>query len=101
MERTMTNPVRALGALLLTVLAVSALRADDWPQWMGPQRDGTWRESGILDKFPAKGPTVKWRVPVAAGYSGPAVANGRVFVTDFDTKAGPAKEGFDRAKVEG
>ncbi len=97
----MNNTLRALGAVLLTGLAISGLRADDWPQWMGPQRDGVWRETGILDKFPAKGPTVKWRVPVAAGYSGPAVADGRVFLTDFVTTAGPAKEGFDRAKVAG
>ncbi len=29
--------------------------ADDWPQWRGPKRDGVWRESGILKKFPAGG----------------------------------------------
>src|SRR6516165_1176375 len=37
---------------LLTVLALLPLlttpvRADDWPQWLGPQRDGVWRETGI------------------------------------------------------
>ena len=32
--------------------------ADDWPQWMGPKRDNVWRETGILDKFPAGGPKV-------------------------------------------
>jgi outer membrane protein assembly factor BamB len=56
--------------------------ADDWPQWLGPQRDAIWRESGILDRFPAGGPKVRWRTPIGAGYSGPAVANGRVYVTD-------------------
>ena len=30
--------------------------ADDWPGWLGPQRDGVWREEGILDHFPAGGP---------------------------------------------
>lgn len=63
-------------------------RADDWPQWLGPQRDGVWRESGILDKFPPSGPKVLWRVSIGAGYSGPAVANGRVFVTDRLLKRG-------------
>lgn len=56
--------------------------ADDWPQWLGPKRDGVWRERGILDKFPAGGPRVKWRKPIGGGYSGPAVAGGKVYVTD-------------------
>ena len=30
--------------------------ADDWPQWLGPKRDGVWRETGLLEKFPAGGP---------------------------------------------
>mgnify|MGYP001332334468 CR=1 FL=1 len=70
----------------LTVMGLlisgSALRADDWPQWRGPQRDGVWRESGIVERFPEGGPKVRWRAPIAAGYTGPAVAAGRVFVMD-------------------
>src|SRR5436190_5279234 len=57
-------------------------RADDWPQWLGPQRDGIWRETGILKKFPKGGPEIRWRYPVGMGYSGPAVAGGKVYVTD-------------------
>ena len=59
--------------------------ADDWPQWLGPQRDSVWRETGILDTFPAAGPTVLWRHPVGGGFAGPAVADGRVFVMDYVT----------------
>lgn len=57
--------------------------ADDWPQWGGPQRDCVWHEDGIVDEFPTKDllPRV-WSTPVGEGYSGPAVANGRVFLTD-------------------
>jgi outer membrane protein assembly factor BamB len=58
-------------------------RSDDWPNWGGPRRDLVWREKGIVDKFPTKGllPRV-WSSPIAEGYSGPAVADGRVYVTD-------------------
>jgi outer membrane protein assembly factor BamB len=56
--------------------------ADDWPQWLGPRRDGVWRESGIVDRFPEGGPPVRWRVPVGGGFSGPAVAGGRVYLMD-------------------
>src|SRR5579883_1012914 len=70
-----------LGALLLSA-DLSVVRADDWPQWLGPQRDGVWRETGILDRFPEGGPQVRWRAKVGAGYAGPAVVGGQVFVLD-------------------
>jgi len=66
-----------------TTLFENQLLADDWPQWMGPQRDNVWREDRILKKFPNGGPEVVWRSPVAGGYAGPSVADGRVFVTDY------------------
>jgi outer membrane protein assembly factor BamB len=57
--------------------------ADDWPQWGGPRRDGVWRETGIVDRLPAGGPKVLWRVRVDPGYSSPAIAGGRrLYVTD-------------------
>jgi len=67
--------------IALVTSVVPAL-ADDWPQWQGPRADGVWREKGIVDQFPAGGPPVRWRAPIGAGYSSPAVANGRVFVMD-------------------
>ncbi len=57
-------------------------RADDWPQWRGAERDGVWRETGIVDRFPEEGIDIRWRQPIASGYSGPTVAKGRVYVTD-------------------
>src|SRR5262245_48228378 len=75
--------MRHLVLAFWTLLWFSAtLRADDWPQWLGPQRDSIWRETGILTSFAEGGLTVRWRAPIAAGFSGPAVAKGRVFVTD-------------------
>jgi outer membrane protein assembly factor BamB len=77
-----------LCSLLLLGSLVTAASADDWPQWLGPQRDSVWRESGILDKFPEGGLQVKWRTPIHGGYAGPAVAGGKVFVTDFVSEDG-------------
>jgi outer membrane protein assembly factor BamB len=65
---------------LLALVLVSG--ADDWPQWFGPQRDAVWRETGIIENFPPDGPKVRWRTPIGGGFAGPAVAGGRVFVTD-------------------
>src|SRR6266540_7167720 len=71
-------------ALLLGCLLLSApaLLAADWPQWLGPQRDGVWLETGILEEFPTNGLKYRWRVPIGGGYTGPAVAKGRVYVMD-------------------
>jgi outer membrane protein assembly factor BamB len=65
----------------------SVAHADDWPQWGGPQRDLVWRETGIVKTLPTTGllPRV-WSVPIGEGYSGPAVADGRVYITDYMRK---------------
>ncbi|MCI0682114.1 MAG: PQQ-like beta-propeller repeat protein [Gemmataceae bacterium] len=97
---------RRLAALLIAWLITwqtcAALRADDWPQWLGPQRDGVWRETGILDKFPAGGPKVLWKQPVGGGFSGPAVAGCRVVVMDrTGAKPGKGKESSGKDGLAG
>jgi outer membrane protein assembly factor BamB len=89
-----------IGALLL-VLPV--LHADDWPQWLGPRRDAVWRETGIIKKFPAEGPSIRWRAPISGGYAGPAVADGRVYVTDRQLAAGASNPAnpFARGEIPG
>jgi outer membrane protein assembly factor BamB len=72
-----------LGAVLCVKIWPAGAQADDWPQWLGPQRDGVWRETGILTKFPADGPKIRWRAKVGLGYAGPAVAKSRVYVADW------------------
>jgi outer membrane protein assembly factor BamB len=85
--------------LILSVCAM--VRADDWPQWLGPQRDGIWREKGIIEKFPAGGAKILWRTPIAAGYAGPAAAEGRVYVTDRVAAADKPGDPFQRGKYPG
>lgn len=69
-----------LAALLL--LATLPANADDWPQWRGANRDGVWKETGLVTKFSGKELKRKWTAPIGGGYSGPTVADGRVYVTD-------------------
>ncbi len=56
--------------------------SDDWPQWRGKNRDAVWHETGIVDSFPEKPLSPKWSAPVQGGYSGPTVADGRVYLMD-------------------
>lgn len=55
---------------------------EDWPEWRGRGRTGVWNESGIVERLPAQ-LTPAWRTPIRGGYSGPSVAAGRVYVTDY------------------
>lgn len=78
--------------LALPLLLPGALRADDWPQWRGPNRDGVCDEAGLLESFPAAGLKVRWRVPVGWGFSSPVVAHGRVYLADSELMKPIAKE---------
>lgn len=60
----------------------SAIRGADWPQWRGPNRDGVWHESDLIERFDGPELTPLWRVEIGSGYCGPTVAKGRVYVTD-------------------
>ena len=77
----------ALALLGAAVLGVSA--ADlDWPQYLGPRRNSTSDQKGILRTWPTNGPTVLWTVPVGRGFGGPVVKDGKVYLLDRDDKVG-------------
>jgi outer membrane protein assembly factor BamB len=73
--------------LLLVVLMAGfvlsgSVGAEDWPEWRGRDRLAVWDERGIVQDLPEE-LEVTWRVPLGSGFSGPAVADGRVFITDW------------------
>ena len=76
-------------ALLVSVFHFS--QAADWPQWMGPDRASIWQEDGIVESFPESGLKRIWHVKVGLGYSGPAVADGKVYLFDYVKKEGQLK----------
>ena len=89
-----------VAAALLAVLPCDAF-ADDWPQWMGAERDGIWREQGIRQTLPEQ-PPIKWEAAVGGGYAGPAVADGRVFLMDYQKSSGTiANNPGGRTQLEG
>lgn len=63
--------------LVMSAGAVLTARADDWPQFRGPARDGISQETGWFKT----GVTAKvvWEAQVGAGYSGPAIKDGRFY----------------------
>ncbi len=85
----------ALVCVATILVAATQARADDWPEFRGKGRLGVWHETGILEEFPAEGLKALWRTPIKAGFAGPAVADGRVFITDFEATHG--MRGTERA----
>lgn len=80
------------GAVLGILLGSRATLGSDWPQFRGPNRDGTWDETGIIESFPMEGLKIKWRRPVGGGWSSPVVGQGRVFVFDVELTRPSARE---------
>jgi outer membrane protein assembly factor BamB len=74
----MLNVKRLL--LLFCLLMPAVARAADWPQFLGPERDGVSVETGLAKTWPAKGPPRIWRKDVGEGFSGPVVAGARLCI---------------------
>jgi len=77
-----------IAAICLCLSAVPVTRSanigtsiSDWPQWRGPQRNGTSPESGLLKQWPAEGPKLLWQVnDIGDGFSTPAVVGTRLYL---------------------
>ncbi len=79
----MTRLLLLLGCLpLVVVLGCNSATADQWPRWRGPLGNGTWVQAPRLGRFPRGGLPVLWRAEIGPGYSGVAVAAGRVYTMD-------------------
>jgi len=68
--------------MIVQLLFCVTVFAADWPQWRGSNRDGVWREEGIVQSLEGLQSRVLWRTDVSNGYSGPTVADGRLYITD-------------------
>ena len=63
----------------LAAVAAPAEEGSDWPDFLGPQRNGKSTEKGLDLDWPDAGPPVKWTVALGAGYGAPAVSRGKVY----------------------
>jgi outer membrane protein assembly factor BamB len=69
--------LRTLLFASLTLVATAA-QAADWPQFLGPNRNGISAETGLIETWPADGPKEVWRVPGGVGMSGLAIKEGKL-----------------------
>ena len=84
-------------AAVFVFLCVAYPMAADWPWIYGPRRNHTSEQKGLLRTWPEAGPKVLWTVPMGAGFGGPAVSAGNVYLLDRDEKVGDTLRVLDLA----
>lgn len=75
--------LRLLTLLVMSMGAASIRAAEpgaDWPQFLGPTRNGIYAGKDLAAGWPAGGPKVLWQRKVGPGWSGPVVADGKVVI---------------------
>jgi outer membrane protein assembly factor BamB len=89
------------GKLLILVsillVCVSGIRAQEWPQYFGPERNGISPQKGMLRSWPQQGPQVLWTAGVGIGFGGPVIKDGKVYLLDRDDKVGDKMRCFELA----
>src|SRR5262245_19295456 len=73
-------PYKPLLILGLSLPALMAMSASDWPQFLGPTRNGVYEGSDLNEDWPSNGPPLAWQRPVGHGFAGPAVAGGKLIL---------------------
>jgi outer membrane protein assembly factor BamB len=83
--------------ILVSILlgCISGIRAQDWPQYFGPNRNGVSEQKNILRTWPQQGPQVLWTAGVGIGFGGPVIKDGKAYLLDRDDKVGDKMRCFD------
>jgi outer membrane protein assembly factor BamB len=86
--------------LFLTLICITNVYAQDWPQFLGSDRNSTSDQKDILRSWPEAGPEVLWTVDLGIGYGGPVVKDGKVYLLDRDDEVGDNLKCFDLSTGE-
>ncbi len=67
--------------VFLSVSLFLEVRAADWPQFLGPARDGSTPQT-VSVPWSTDGPARRWKVAAGSGFSGPLILSGKVLLFD-------------------
>ena len=84
-----------ISLLLIAFICTSDLFSQDWPQYLGPNRNSSTEQPNLLRTWPQNGPQVLWRAEIGIGYGGPVIKAGKVYLLDRDDKTGDKLRCFD------
>lgn len=88
---------KTANVVAMVLLLATSLVGEDWPGLYGPRRNHTSEQKRLLRTWPEEGPEVLWTVPMGAGFGGPAVAGGKVYLLDRDESVGDKLRVLDLA----
>ena len=86
--------------VIVFLVCIANVYAQDWPQYLGPNRNGLSNQKDILRSWPQPGPEVLWTVDVGIGFGGPVVKDGKVYLLDRDDEVGDIMQCFDLSDGE-
>jgi outer membrane protein assembly factor BamB len=81
--------------LFLALTCISNVYGQDWPQFLGPERNSTSPQKDLLRSWPENGPEVLWTVDLGIGYGGPVVKAGKIYLLDRNDEVGDNLRCFD------
>jgi len=81
--------------LLLALSFATCVFGQEWPQYMGPDRNSISPQKNLLRSWPESGPEVLWRVDVGIGYGGPVAKDGKIYLLDRNDEEGDKMRCFD------
>jgi len=76
--------------LIASIFSLTSF-SQEWPDWRGENRDASWDETGIVERFSTAEMSPEWRVPVGPGYTGPTVFEGKVYLMDRQEEPEPVE----------
>lgn len=79
----------------LMLLALTLVNAQDWPQFLGPERNSTSPQKNLLRNWPETGPEILWTADLGIGYGGPVIKDGKVYILDRVEEEGDKMRCFD------
>jgi outer membrane protein assembly factor BamB len=79
---------KMLIAAIVLLACMSDIYAQDWPQYLGPNRNSVSTQKDLLRSWPQQGPEVLWTDAVGIGFGGPVIKDGKVYLLDRDDKVG-------------
>lgn len=95
----MSYPFAALATLVLSGACITTpLRAEDWPQWRGPDRTGHVPKGASIPSTLPTQPKTVWKLEIGAGLASPVVAAGVVFYFDNQEKKETLHAIFSRGR---
>jgi outer membrane protein assembly factor BamB len=74
------NLILAIILVFPLVRTAPVVQAQDWPQFLGPTRNGKYAATDVTTVFPKAGPPLVWKKAIGQGFSTPVVADGKLIL---------------------